>query len=75
MGKVYELSNKCKLKTDFFEKVEEELKVLSEYFGTSGSQSLLVAMVFSLNTTVRYLNSGRMLQKTLSNFWTKSIRW
>lgn len=49
MGKVYELANKCKLETVFFEKVEEELNVLSEYFGTSNSQSFLVAMVFSLN--------------------------
>lgn len=49
MGKVYELANKCKLETVFFEKVEDELNVLSEYFGTSNSQSFLVAMVFSLN--------------------------
>ena len=49
MGKVYELANKCKLETVFFEKVEEELNVLSEYFGTSNPQSFLVAMVFSLN--------------------------
>lgn len=49
MSKVYELANKCKLETDFFETVQEELNVLSEYFGTSNSQSFLVAMVFSLN--------------------------
>lgn len=49
MGKIYELAKNCKLESEFFDKIEEELKLISEYFGTSSSQSLLVAMVFSLN--------------------------
>lgn len=49
IGKIYELSNKCKLEIDFFKTVEAELYMLSEYLDTSNSQSLLVAMVFSLN--------------------------
>lgn len=49
IGKVYEQSKDCKLEAAFFENVENELKVLSEYFKTSPSQSLLVAIVFSLN--------------------------
>jgi len=49
MGRIYELAKNCKLESEFFDKIEEELKLISEYFGTSNSQSLLVAMVFSLN--------------------------
>jgi len=49
IGKVYEQAKDCKLETEFFEKVENELKVLSEYFGTSHTQSLLLAMIFSHN--------------------------
>lgn len=49
IGKVYELSKECKLEPEFFGKVENELKVVSDYFGITRFQSLLVAMVFSLN--------------------------
>lgn len=49
IGKIYEESKNCKLEPTFFETVESELKVLSDYFGISRTQSLLVAMVFSLN--------------------------
>ena len=49
MGRIYELAKNCKLESEFFDKIDAELKLISEYFGTSNSQSLLVAMVFSLN--------------------------
>ncbi|NCB67233.1 MAG: AAA family ATPase [Bacteroidia bacterium] len=49
IGKIYEESKDCKLEPAFFEKVEKELSELSNYFGISHTQSLLVAMVFSLN--------------------------
>lgn len=49
IGKVYEQSKDCKLESAFFEKVENELNILSNYFEISHIQSLLVAMVFSLN--------------------------
>ena len=49
IGKIYEESKDCKLEPAFFEKVEKELTELSNYFGISLTQSLLVAMVFSLN--------------------------
>lgn len=49
IGKIYEISKNCKLETSFFEKVDNDLKVLSDYFHVSHVQSLLVAMVFSLN--------------------------
>ncbi len=49
IGKVYEQSKDCKLEAVFFEKVDIELKELSDYFGITRIQSLLVAMVFSLN--------------------------
>lgn len=49
IGKVYEQSEECKLETTFFKTVENDLKEISNYFGISQTQSLLVAMVFSLN--------------------------
>ena len=49
IGKIYEESKNCKLESAFFEKVEKELSELSNYFEISHTQSLLVAMVFSLN--------------------------
>ncbi len=49
IGKIYEESKNSKLEPAFFETVENDLNVLSEYFGISSTQSLLVAMVFSLN--------------------------
>ena len=49
IGNIYEESKDCKLEPAFFEKVEKELTELSNYFGISLTQSLLVAMVFSLN--------------------------
>jgi len=49
IGKVYEQSKDCKLDSAFFEKVDAELKHLSDYFKVSRNQSLIVAMVFALN--------------------------
>ncbi len=49
IGKIYEESKDCKLESAFFEKATNELTELSNYFGISSIQSLLVAMVFSLN--------------------------
>ncbi len=49
IGKVYELSKDCKLDSAFFEKVDAELKHLSDYFKVSRNQSLIIAMVFALN--------------------------
>ena len=52
IGKIYEESKDCKLESAFFEKATNELTELSNYFGISSIQSLLVAMVFSLITKV-----------------------
>lgn len=49
IGKVFEQSKECKLNSAFFEKVNPELKILSDYFTVSQNQSLIVAMVFALN--------------------------
>lgn len=49
IGKIYEESKKIKLEPAIFEKIENELTELSNYLGISLTQSLLVAMVFSLN--------------------------
>lgn len=49
IGKVFEQSDDCKLDSAFFEKVDAELKLLSDYLKVSRNQSLIVAMVFALN--------------------------
>lgn len=49
IGKLYENSKKCKLEESFFRENDSELSKLSEYFGTSKSQSFFIAIVFTLN--------------------------
>lgn len=49
IGKIYEQSRKCNLDSAFFERVDTDLKFLSDYFKVSLNQSLIVAMVFALN--------------------------
>ncbi len=49
IGKVYENSKECKLEESFFIENDTELSTLSEYFGTTKSQSFLIAIVFTLN--------------------------
>ena len=49
IGRLYEESKGCKLEDSFFIKNEAELSLLSDYFGTTKSQSLLIALVFALN--------------------------
>jgi len=49
IGQLYEKSKKCQLKEAFFIEKDAELSTLSNYFGTSKSQSLFIATVFALN--------------------------
>jgi len=49
IGKIFEQSKDCKLDSVYFEKVDADLKYLSDYFKCSRNQSLIVAMVFALN--------------------------
>lgn len=49
LGKVYEQAHKSKLAASFFDEVDAELIYLSEYFGISKNQSLLIAMTFVMN--------------------------
>ncbi|AFU67906.1 ATP-binding protein, AAA family [Psychroflexus torquis ATCC 700755] len=49
IGQLYEKSKKCQLKEEFFIEKGTELSTLSDYFGTSKSQTLFIAIVFALN--------------------------
>jgi AAA+ superfamily predicted ATPase len=49
IGQLYEKSKKCQLKEAFFIEIDTELSTLSDYFGTSKSQTLFIAIVFALN--------------------------
>jgi len=47
--RVYELADDSKLEYSFFEKVDNELTVLSEYFSVSKIQTLFITVVFAHN--------------------------
>lgn len=49
IGKVYEVSENCKLEESFFVQMDKELTLLSEYFGTTKEQALFISIVFVLN--------------------------
>ena len=48
IGKIHEESNNCKLTDTLFTRLDPELTLLSGYLGTTKTQSLLAALVFSL---------------------------
>ncbi|NEN24306.1 AAA family ATPase [Cryomorpha ignava] len=56
IAKIYDQGDCCNLSSEFFEKIEPELGVLSEYFQTTNNQSLLIAMVFAFNSKGETLN-------------------
>ncbi|MBZ9777427.1 hypothetical protein LB452_00700 [Psychroflexus sp. CAK8W] len=49
IGEVYEKAKNCELKEGFFTEQKAELNILSDYFGTTKSQSFFIAIVFTLN--------------------------
>lgn len=49
IGKVYEVSEECKLEKSFFALIDEDLSFISEYFRTTKSQGFFIAMIFALN--------------------------
>jgi hypothetical protein len=49
IGNVYEKAKDCELKDPFFDELDTELNILSDYFGTSKSQAFFIAVVFTLN--------------------------
>lgn len=49
IGDVYEKAEKCKLKQNFFDEIDDKLTVLSQYFNLSKIQSFLVTMIFVSN--------------------------
>jgi hypothetical protein len=49
IGKVYESAKGCKLEPAFFDEVKPEIGAIEAYFGINEIQSLIVAIVFSLN--------------------------
>jgi len=49
IGKVYEQAHKSKLAVSFFEEIDAELIYLSDYFGISKNQALMIAMTFVMN--------------------------
>ena len=49
IGKIYDKSKDCKLEPFVFRQIENEMRLLSEYFNISGRQSFFIASVFALN--------------------------
>lgn len=62
IGKVYDTSKDCMLDTSFFIKIDPELTILSEYFGISKNQSLLVSMVFTLNYKEQHVDLNSLIK-------------
>ena len=69
IGRIYELSEGCKLESSFFETIAGDLSLLSNYFGTSQSQAFFIAMVFALN----YKGKTVDLNDLISYFLAKGI--
>jgi len=76
IGKVYEKANKSKLAASFFQEVDTELIYLSDYFGISKNQTLILAMTFVLNykgdtvdfnDLINYFDCNPMLLLTYSD--------
>ncbi len=49
IGKVYEKSQNCKLKSSIFKKLDKELLVIFDYFKTTEKQSFLIANIYAMN--------------------------
>lgn len=49
IAKIYDEADGCDLSSEFFENIESELGILSDYFHTTNSQSFFIAIVFALN--------------------------
>ncbi len=60
IGKICDVSQGCKLEKSALNTIEEELKIVSEYFHTTKEQSLFIAIIFAnepiyFNSLVDYL--------------------
>ncbi len=62
IGSVYEKSEKCKLESDFLNKSEEELLIVSEYFGTSQIESFFISVIFAYNCKGESVNCGDFIK-------------
>ena len=62
IGKIYEESKECKLEDSFFTKIDTDLSFLSKYFQTTKSQSLFIALVFSLNYKGDTVNLNNLIK-------------
>lgn len=62
IGKIFEESKDCKLEDSFFEKVNQELIFLSEYFGTTKSQAFFISIVFSLNYKGNTVDLSKLIE-------------
>jgi len=49
IGNVYERSKKCRLQAGFFCEIDNDLELLSGYFGVSKTQAFFVAVVMAMN--------------------------
>ena len=62
--KVYEKANHCKLETAFFESIQPELKLLSNYFNLTERQCFFIAVVFAF-----YYDKGIINLKTMKDYF------
>lgn len=50
VGSIYEFAENSKLRNELFDLIDSDLEVLSEYFGINRKQSLLLAVIFMMNS-------------------------
>lgn len=62
IGKIHDKSEKCKLEASFFDSADKDLTLLSDYFGTTKSQSLIIAVIFSLAYRITSVEINDMTQ-------------
>ncbi len=62
IGSIFEQSKECKLESSYFEKIDNELKLLSDYFNVSKNQSFFIAMIFALNYMGKTVDINALIQ-------------
>jgi len=61
IGSIYEQSKNCHLDDDFFEKIDNDLDILSKYFKTNKIQAFLIANIIPLNFNDRSVGTRELI--------------
>ena len=62
IGEIYDSSKNCRLENSFFEKVDQELSILANYFNTTKIQAFFVAIIFTLNCKGHIVDFSNLIE-------------